>query len=107
VSWHVEILDRRVELELDELAADIRQRFAHTVKLIESYGLLAMREPHIKHLEGKLWEMRMRGKDGIGRAIYVTVREERVVVVHAFTKKSQRTPSRSLKIARERAKEVK
>jgi phage-related protein len=103
----VEILDRRVEIELDELAEDIRQRFAHTVKLIESYGLLSMREPHIKHLEGKLWEMRMKGKDGIGRAIYITVREERVVVVHAFTKKSQRTPARSLEIARKRAKEVK
>lgn len=79
MSWRVELLDRRVEVELDSLAEDVRQRFARVVKLIESYGLLAMREPHIKHLEGKLWEMRMKGKDGVGRAIYVTFREERVV----------------------------
>jgi phage-related protein len=65
-----------------------------------------MHEPHIKHLEGKLWEMRMKGKDGIARAIYVTASGERVVVVHAFTKKTQKTPARALETARNRAKEV-
>lgn len=66
-----------------------------------------MHEPHIKHLEGKLYEMRMKGKDGISRAMYVTAMGERVVVVHAFVKKTQRTPSRALELARQRAKEVK
>jgi phage-related protein len=65
-----------------------------------------MREPYVKHLEDKLWEMRMKGKDGIARAIYVTAKGERVVVVHAFVKKAQRTPAGALAIARERAKEV-
>ena len=65
-----------------------------------------MHEPHVKHLEGKLWEMRMKGKDGIARALYVTVSYERVVVLHAFTKKTQKTPSRALDVARTRAKEV-
>jgi phage-related protein len=41
-------------------------------------------------LEGKLWEMRMKGKDGIARAIYVTAERERVVVLHAFTKKHRK-----------------
>lgn len=66
-----------------------------------------MHEPHVKHLEGKLYEMRMKGKDGISRAMYVTAMRERVVVVHAFVKKTQRTPSRALELARQRAKEVK
>lgn len=66
-----------------------------------------MHEPHVKHLEGKLYEMRMKGKDGISRAMYVTAMGERVVVVHAFVKKTQRTPSRALELARQRAKEVK
>jgi phage-related protein len=48
----------------------------------------------------------MKGKDGIARAIYVTAIGERVVVVHAFVKKSQKTPGRALEIARARAKEV-
>lgn len=106
MSWRVEILDRRVERELDALAQDVRQKFARLVDLIERHGLLAMREPYVKHLEDKLWEMRMKGKDGIARAIYVTAKGERVVVVHAFVKKTQRTPAGALAIARERAKEV-
>ena len=65
-----------------------------------------MREPHVKHLEGKLWEMRMKGRDGIARAIYVIAMRQRVVVVHAFVKKSQKTPGSALELARKRAREV-
>jgi phage-related protein/DNA-binding phage protein len=104
VVWRVEILDKRVERELDALAIDIRQRFLRIVELVEIHGVAAMREPHIKHLEGKLWKMRMKGKDGIARAIYVTAERERVVVLHAFTKKTQKTPARALDVARTRAK---
>ncbi|MDB4985524.1 MAG: hypothetical protein JWN04_702 [Myxococcaceae bacterium] len=107
MAWRVEILDRRVERELATLAQDVRQRFLRIAELIEQHGMMAMQEPHVKHLEGKLWEMRMKGRDGIARAIYVTATRERVVVVHAFEKKTQKTPARALEIARERAKEVK
>ncbi len=104
--WQVEVLDRRVERELDDLAQDVRQRFLRIVELIEKHGIAAMHEPHIKHLEGKLWEMRMKGRDGIARAIYVIASGERVVVLHAFTKKTQKTPARALETARARAKEA-
>jgi len=106
VPWRVEVLDRRVERELDELAADVRERFLRIAELIERHGPAAVHEPYVKHLEGKLWEMRMKGKDGIARAIYVITYGERVVVLHAFVKKTQKTPRRALEIARERAKEV-
>ena len=65
-----------------------------------------MREPHVKHLEGQLWEMRMKGKDGISPAICVTARDRRVVVVRVFVKKAQKTPRREIDLALERAKEV-
>jgi phage-related protein len=106
VAWRVEVLDRRVVRELDALPQDARQRFLRISGLIEEHGLSAMREPHVKHLEGKLWEMRMKGRGGVARAIYVTARGERVVVVHAFIKKTQKTPRSALEIARTRAKEV-
>lgn len=93
--------------ELESLSDDARQRFLRIAELIEKHGAAAMHEPHVKHLEGKLYEMRMKGKDGISRAMYVTAMGERVVVVHAFVKKTQRTPSRALELARQRAKEVK
>jgi phage-related protein len=63
-------------------------------------------KPHVKHLRGKLWEMRMKGRDGIGRAIYVVAKGQRVVVVHAFTKKTEKTPKSALELAEARAKEV-
>ena len=106
MAWRVELFNRKVEEEIEALAADIRQRFLRIAELIEANGLTAMREPHVKHLEDKLWEMRMKGKDGIARAIYVTAIGQRVVVVHAFVKKTQKTPKGALEVARQRAKEV-
>jgi hypothetical protein len=80
--------------------------FFVTSRLIERHGLAGMREPHVKHLKGRLWEMRMKGADGIARAIYVTASGQRVVGVHAFTKKTQKIPAQALETARLRAKEV-
>ena len=76
------------------------------VELIRSQGLERVREPYIKHLEAALWEMRLKGKSGIARAVYVTAVGKRIVVVHVFTKKTQKTPRREIEIALRRAKEV-
>jgi len=107
MTWSVDTLNEAVDAELDALPADIFARFKRIVELIESQGLEHLREPHVKHIENKLWEMRMKGRDGIARAIYVAARGKRVVVVRAFTKKTQKTPRKEIAIARERAKEVK
>lgn len=106
MTWTVEFLDARVEREVEALPAGMQARFLRIVELIEAVGLPSVGAPHIKHLEGKLWEMRMKGRDGIARAIYVTATGRRVVVVHAFVKKSQKTPKPALELARERAKDV-
>ena len=74
--------------------------------MMASYGLERMREPYVRHLDGPVWEMRMRGKDGIARAAYVTAVGRRVVVVHVFSKKTQKTARRDIDIALRRAKEV-
>jgi phage-related protein len=60
----------------------------------------------VKHLEGKLWEFRAKAAEGIARGLYVTVSGRRVVILHVFVKKSQKTPQRALQIARERMKQV-
>jgi phage-related protein len=107
MTWIVEVLDARVRDELEALPADTRARFRRIVELIQGHGLERMHEPHVKHLEGPLWEMRIKGKDGISRAIYVTARGRRVVVVRVLVKKTQKTPRREIDLALERAKEVK
>ncbi|MBL26203.1 MAG: hypothetical protein CMM50_01445 [Rhodospirillaceae bacterium] len=106
MKWTVEFLNDEVRKELDSLPVDIRARFERIVRLIGEFGLNQVREPYIKHLEGPLWEMRMKGKDGIARAIYVTAHQRRVIVVRAFRKKTQKTPRREIALALERAKEV-
>ncbi len=106
MGWSVEFLDASVEAALDAMPRDIRARFERIVHLIESHGLTLLREPYVKHLEGPVWEMRMKGRDGIARAAYVTATRQRVVVVHVFGKKTQKTPRREIEIALKRAKEV-
>ena len=106
MPWSVEFLDQRVQSLLDALPLDMRASFQRIVELIQSHGLERVREPYVKHLEGPLWEMRMKGKDGIARAAYVTAVGKRIVIVHVFTKKTQKTPRREIEIALRRAKEV-
>ena len=81
-------------------------RFRYISQLIEEFGLEQVREPHVKHVRGPLWEMRMKGKDGISRALYVTATGRRVIVVRVFIKKSQKAPSREIALALKRAKEI-
>jgi phage-related protein len=106
MTWTVEFLSVDVRAELDVLPVDIRASFERIVHLIEIAGLERIHEPYVKHLEGPLWEMRMKGKDGIARAAYVTAVGKRVVVVRVFPKKTQKTPRREIELALKRAKEV-
>lgn len=107
MAWTVEILDETVAAELAALPADMRARFLWISRLIADKGFPQVSLPHVRHLDGRLYEMRMSGRDGIARAIYVTARGERVIVVRVFVKKTQKTPASELKLAGERAKEVK
>jgi phage-related protein len=106
MGWSVETLNAVVDAELEELPADMRARFHHISKMIEEFGLERVREPHIKHVHGPLWEMRMRGRDGISRAIYVTASGRRVIVVRIFVKKTEKTPRREIALALQRAQEI-
>jgi phage-related protein len=102
----VEFLNEEVKEALDGFPPDLRASFQRIVELIQSHGLERVREPYLKHLEGPLWEMRMKGKSGIARAIYVTAVGKRIVVVHVFQKKTQKTHRREIETALKRAKEI-
>jgi phage-related protein len=104
--WTVEVLNVTVRAELEAQPKDVRARYLRIVGLIESHGLERVREPYVKHLEGPLWEMRLKGRDGIARAVYVTATGRRVVVVRVFGKKTERTPRREIELALRRAMEV-
>jgi phage-related protein len=106
VTWRVEILNDTVAAEIAALPADMQARFLRLSERIGQAGLESLGEPHVKHLEGKLWELRLTGRDGIARALYVTAIGRRVVVVCAFIKKTQKTPRAEIELALRRAKEI-
>lgn len=106
MQWQVLFLNNRVRAELEAQPKDIQARFLRITELISAHGLERVHEPYIKHLEGPLWEMRMKGKDGIARAVYVTASGMRVIVLRVFNKKTQKTPQREIDLARARAKEA-
>ena len=107
--WRIETLDKRVDRELKNLPRDLFSRFLRIADMLSEQGPEAVGMPHVRYLSGteSLWEIRMSGKDGIARAIYVKVSGQRLIVVHAFQKKSQKTPKTALETARKRAKEIK
>ena len=105
--WTVETLNEAVDAELEALPKDLRARLVRIMTLIEAVGLESLPTDAVKHLEGKLWELRVKAASGISRAIYVTASGRRVVIVRVFVKKTQKTPQRELDLARARAKEVK
>lgn len=106
MTWRVEILNDTVRAELDALPLDIRAKLTRILDMMVASGPQRMREPHVKPLRDKLWEMRMTGRDGIARAIYMLAHERRIVILHAFMKKTQRTPAAAIRQAAARAKEI-
>lgn len=106
MRWTFQTLNALVDEEILALPEDMQARLLRLADVIERSGLQALPRDCVKHLEDKLWELRVTGRGGIARAIYVTAAGRRVVVVRVFVKKTQRTPPRELEIARQRAKEV-
>jgi len=99
-------LNEIVDAEIEALPSDMRARLAHVAFLIEQVGLENVGEPHVKHIEGKLWEMRLKGKSGISRALYVTAAGRDVVIVRVFVKRTERTPRREIDLAMQRARRL-
>jgi phage-related protein len=106
MGWTVGFVNALAQAELDALPLDMRTRFTRFGDMLEARGIEAMREPYAKHLSGKLWELRLKGRDGIARSIYVTASGQRLIVLRTFVKKTEKTPPRELDIALARMKEI-
>lgn len=99
--WTV-ALHPEAEHELLALPDDMRARFLRIADMLQEFGPHQVGLPHVRPLEGKLWEMRMQGRDGIARAVYVAMHGRRLLVLHVFVKKTQTTPRKALDTARKR-----
>lgn len=107
MQWRIEFLNAVAMAEVDSLPVDFRAHLQRIAELIASHGLERVREPYVKHVEGKLWEIRLKGADGIARCLYVTATGRRVVILRTFVKKTPKTPRREILLALDRMKELK
>ena len=105
MRYSIEYFHPRVLAEIESWPADILADYARIAELLMEHGP-NLRLPHSRALGESLFELRPRGKPGIGRALYCFLIGQRAVVLHAFVKKSQKTPDRELRVARKRMKEV-
>lgn len=105
MAYAVEYFHPRVLVAIESWPVDVLADYAKLVELLAEHGP-NLRMPHSRSLGDGLFELRPRGRSGIGRAMYCFVVGKRVVVVHAFIKKTQQTPDHELKLARKRVKEL-
>lgn len=102
--WTVEFLSE-AHGEFKDLPAEIRARFQRIFVLVVDMGQNALCMPHARHIQGRLWELRAKGRDGIARGLYVAVTGRRVVIVRFFIKKTQKTPLNEIRLALKRCGE--
>jgi phage-related protein len=103
--FSVEYFHARVLAEIESRPIDVLADYARIVELLVEHGP-NLKLPYSRAFGDGLFELRPRGRSGIGRAFYCFLVGKRVVILHAFIKKSQQTPDHQIKLARKRLKEI-
>lgn len=100
--WQVGFIAEYVYEEFMVLPEEVRANALRIVDLIEEYGLEEIGMPYVRHLRGKLWEIRAKGGKLAGRSIYVTVAGRKIVILRSFIKKTRETPPAEIELALKR-----
>jgi phage-related protein len=105
MAWRIEYYNTTVEQAILDLPPGLLARYLRLADLMIEFGPnLGM--PHTRAMGEGLFELRVQGREGIARVFYCTVVQRRIVMLHAFIKKSQKTPKRELDRAKRRLREV-
>ena len=107
MSWKIEFYDNKVMDSIQNWPVHIKAKFVHIVELIEKVGPKEVGMPHIKALGQGLFEIRVKSDEGIARALFGMIKGQVIIILCGFIKKTQKTPTREMDLARERMKEVK
>ena len=105
MNWEITFYSGRVEEEIHALPAGFVARFVRYAERMEIYGP-DLGKPHTRSMGEGLFELRLKAAEGIARVFFCTVVGRKIVVLHPFVKKSEKTPNRELKIARHRMKDL-
>lgn len=91
---------------LDSLTPKHHAKAIHEIEVLADFGR-ELREPYVKHIDGELWELRIKFASDISRIFYFTWNSETIVLLHGFIKKTQKTPPAEIKTAQKRLKDYK
>lgn len=104
-AWNITYYSVSVEKDILSLPDTIVAKYIKLAELMTKFGAnLGM--PHTKALGDGLFELRLKGQEGIARVFYCTVIGNEIVMLHSFVKKTDKLPPRELKLARVRLKEI-
>jgi phage-related protein len=105
MAWSIEYYSNAVERTILRFPPGLLARYVRLTDLMLEFGP-ALGMPHTRAMGGGLFELRVKGQEGIARVFYGTTVAQRIVMLHVFIKKSQKTPQKELDIARRRLQEV-
>ena len=105
MKYTIEYFHVRVKNDIERWPDGILADYARLLELLMEFGP-DLRMPHSRPMGDGLFELRPRGREGIGRTLYCYVKGQRIMILHAFVKKTQETPEKELRLARKRMKEV-
>lgn len=106
MNYTINYYNFNVQKELFSLPATLQARYIHLTERMEKYGAY-LGEPHTKALGNGLFELRLKGAEGIARVFYCTLIGQQIVMLHSFIKKTTKIPTKELEIALQRMNEVK
>lgn len=105
MSWKITFFNEKVKEETLGFPDGILADFLHIAEIVEEFGP-AIGKPYTAPMGAGLFEIRARGKEGIGRSLFYTVKGKEIVILTSFVKKTQKTPKKEIDKARKRMKEL-
>ena len=106
MEYVIEYYSEAVQAEILRLPDTLAARYIVLTRRMLAMGP-NLGEPHTKAFGAGLFELRLKGAEGIARVFFCTIVNKRIVMLHSFVKKSTKTPQRDLQIAWTRLKEIK
>lgn len=110
MAWKIVVYqDEQEGQPVNDFIASLPQkdqaRIYWTLDLLRGFGL-DLKMPYARSVHGKLWELRVQSGRNIYRIFYFAHTGRRFVLLHAFQKKTRKTPRKELAIAERRLTDV-
>ena len=106
MEYRIRDYSLQVQEDVMALPVTLQARYINLTRRMMEFGP-NLGLPHTDAFGGGLFELRLKGAEGIARVFFCTLVDKDIVMLHCFVKKSQKTPAKELNIARNRLQEIK